>query len=65
MHTAVDPTNIAPVNGVDAGVQNDPVNPGTEAERLLTHVIFSPIQKTADRTLSITYTLTVAVARSQ
>lgn len=63
--TGVDPTDIAPVDGEDAGVQNDPVNPGTEAERLLTHVIFSPIQKTADRTLSITYTLTIAVARSQ
>ncbi len=61
-----DPTAApSPVAGIDAGVQNDPVNPATEAERLLTHVIFSPIQKTADRTLSITYTLTIAVARSQ
>jgi hypothetical protein len=59
------PTLLTPVDGSDAGVQNDPVNPGTEAERLLTHVIFSPVQKTADRTLSITYTLTIAVARSQ
>ena len=54
-----------PNDGIDAGVQNDAVDSGTEAERLLTHVIFSPIQKTADRTLSITYTLTIAVARSQ
>ena len=64
--TGTDPSAApTPVAGQDAGVQNDPVNPATEAERLLTHVIFSPIQKTADRTLSITYTLTVAVARSQ
>ena len=63
--TGVDPSGIAPVNGEAAGVQNDAVNPNTEAERLLTHVIFSPIQKTADRTLQITYTLTIAVARSQ
>lgn len=59
-------TNIlTAVSGTNAGVQNDPVNPDTEAERLLTHVIFSPVQKTADRTLQITYTLTIAVARSQ
>lgn len=64
-NTPVGATLVTPVAGVDAGVQNDPVNPTTEAERLLTHVIFSPVQKTADRTLSITYTLTVAVARSQ
>lgn len=59
-------TTILPaVDGSDAGVQNNPTAPETEAERLLTHVIFSPVQKTADRTLSITYTLTIAVARSQ
>ena len=51
-------------DGEDAGVQNDPVNPLTERERLLTHIIFSPVLKAANRTLTITYTLTVSVARS-
>lgn len=50
--------------GSDAGVANDPVNPSTERERLLTHIIFSPVLKSANRTLTVTYTLTVAVARS-
>lgn len=51
--------------GEDAGVQNDPVNSSTERERLLTHLIFSPVLKSANRTLTITYTLTVSVARTQ
>lgn len=54
----------APSNGTNAGVPNDPVNPGNERERLLTHIIFSPIAKTAARQFNITYTLTVTVARS-
>lgn len=52
------------VDGDDAGVQNDPVNSNTEAERMLTHITFAPVLKAATRELSITYTLTVAVARS-
>ena len=55
---------LAPVNGANAGVQNDAINPQLERERLLTHVIFSPVLKTANRTIAITYTLTVSVARS-
>lgn len=51
--------------GEDAGVQNDPVNPETERERLLTHIIFSPVLKSANRTLTVTYTLTISVARTQ
>jgi hypothetical protein len=51
-----------PKVGSIAGVQNDPVNPSTERERMLTHVIFSPFLKSQNRTLSITYTLTVSVA---
>lgn len=54
-----------PTNGLNAGVPNDPVNPGNERERLLTHIIFSPIAKTAARQFNITYTLTVAVARTE
>jgi hypothetical protein len=55
---------MAPSAGKDAGLQNDPVNPANERERLLSHLIFSPILKAKNRSLSITYTLTVSVARS-
>lgn len=51
-------------DGVDAGIQNDPVNSDTEAERMVTHITFAPVLKAATRELNITYTLTVAVARS-
>jgi hypothetical protein len=57
-------TILVAVNGEEAGVQNNPVQPETERERLLTHVIFSPVLKSANRTLTITYTLTVSVART-
>ncbi len=53
-----------PVDGLDAGVQNDPVNPLTERERLLSHLIFAPVLKSANRTLTVTYTLTISVART-
>ena len=55
---------VTPVDGEDAGVQNNPTVPGTERERLLTHIIFSPVLKAANRTLTVTYTLTVSVART-
>lgn len=55
---------LAPVAGKDAGIQNNPTDPQTERERLLAHLIFSPILKAADRTLTITYTLTISVART-
>lgn len=51
-------------NGSDAGLQNDPTDPAQEAFRLLTHIIFSPVLKSANRTLTILYTLTISVARS-
>lgn len=54
--------NVGATIGQNAGVQNDPVNPANERERLLTHIIFSPILKTADRGIQIEYTLTVSVA---
>ena len=55
----------AAVAGKDAGVQNAPSNPSTEVERLLTHAIFSPIVKTANRSFTIRYVLTISVARSR
>ncbi len=54
----------APIAGLAAGVQNNPVSYLTERERLLTHIVFSPVLKSANRTLTITYTLTVSVART-
>lgn len=52
------------VDGTIAGLQNSPTNPTVERERLLTHLIFSPVLKSKNRTLSITYTLTISVAKS-
>lgn len=52
------------VSGSVSGLQNAPTNPTTERERLLAHLIFSPILKSANRTLNIVYTLTISVART-
>lgn len=52
------------VNGKIAGRQNSPTDPSAERERLLSHLIFSPVLKSRNRTLSITYTLTISVANS-
>lgn len=57
--------NVNQVNGQNAGVQNDPITPANERERLLTHLTFSPLLKTADRALEIIYTLTISVQPSQ
>lgn len=52
----------AAVTGQAAGVQNDSLTPANEAERMLTHVIFSPVLKSATRSLTISYQLTIAVS---
>lgn len=56
---------ILPGNpGVNSGIRNDPINPDQERERMLTHLVFSPVLKSADRVLSLTYTLNIVVART-
>lgn len=52
------------VAGTAAGLQNAPTNPTQERERLLSHLIFSPVLKSSNRTLAITYTLTISVDRT-
>jgi hypothetical protein len=55
-------TTSLPVSGKAQGVQNAVTSPTTEQERLLTHLIFAPVLKSPNRTLTIKYTLTVSVA---
>lgn len=57
-------TLLASVAGALAGVQNSPTNPALERERLLTHLVFSPVLKARDRTITITYTISISFART-
>lgn len=50
--------------GNDVGVANNLSDQSQERERLLSHIIFPPVTKTADKALNIVYTLTVSVART-
>jgi hypothetical protein len=50
------------VVGQNAGVEDNPADPTLERERMLTHIVFSPILKSANRSIVITYTLTINVS---
>lgn len=53
-----------PVIGAAAGIRNAPTIPSSERERMLTHLIFSPVLKTRNRKMTIIYTLTISLART-
>jgi hypothetical protein len=53
-----------PVNGSYMGFRNNHCDGSLEQERLLTHLIFSPVLKSANRIFNIIYTLTVYVNRT-
>mgnify|MGYP000166763879 FL=1 len=52
-------TLAAAVRGQSAGVQNAPLAPATERERLLTHATFAPITKVPGRRYTLRYTLSI------
>lgn len=56
--------NVNETVGQDAGVLNDSIDTDNERERLLTHIVFPPITKSADKAINIVYTLTISVART-
>ena len=53
-----------PVDGKYMGFRNNHCDGSLEQERLLTHLIFSPVLKSANRIFNIIYTLTVYVNRT-
>jgi hypothetical protein len=55
---------LDPTDGVLAGMRNSPTASTSERERLLTHLIFTPIIKDPTKVLKIVYTLSLSVARS-
>jgi hypothetical protein len=55
---------LKPVQGINAANKNNPFVSEREATRLLTHIVFSPILKAANRTFNVKYTLSVFVNRT-
>ena len=53
--------NVNSTIGEPLGASNDAAVTENERERLLTHIIFTPIPKANDVAISITYTLTISV----
>jgi hypothetical protein len=53
--------NVNSTVGESLGASNDAADTTNERERLLTHIIFTPIPKANDVAISITYTLTISV----
>lgn len=56
--------NTTEVNDFIAQTPNFSNTPGTESKLMLTHVIFHPIQKSANRSLEIIYTLRIQMGAS-
>lgn len=54
-----------PINGKSTGVRTYPTNRTKESERMLTHIIFSPVLKTNTREFNIRYTLTIHTKKSE
>lgn len=52
---------VPSIPGQPAGDKNNISNPTNERERLLCHLIFSPVEKAGNRTLVVTYRLTIAI----
>lgn len=50
--------------GQPQGEEDNPTYPQNERERMLTHLVFSPLQKDASRSWKITYKITVVVQQS-
>jgi hypothetical protein len=57
--------NVNSSAGQAAGVINDSVTPDNERERLLSHLIFTPILKSQASVIRVVYTLTVSVASTE
>lgn len=55
---------LTPVSGILAGARNSSTVPSEERERLLTHLIFTPVTKSPNTPLTIIYTLSISVAKT-
>lgn len=54
--------NVNQIIGQNAGLINDPLTTENERERLLTHLIFEPISKSASSIIRVIYTVTIDVS---